>query len=313
MKPYALYYDILGYQKQNLNLLNDNFNVISLNNPRENTDDILLNIELLFAPLGFCIDKKYMDRCPNLKVIASNTTGIPHIDKKYADKIGVVICALHDEQDYLKTITPTSEFTVGLIIATLRKIPAVHNYTSNGKWDRRPWGAPGMLSRMTLGIVGMGRLGKQVGRIMKSFGTNVIFYDPYVSGSEKDLILMSKKCNILSINAVANEETKGLVSSEVLKSLPRDAIVVNTARGEILELNVLLDLLESGHIWGAALDTIDGEYDTKFNDIFFTSRVATYARKNDNLILTSHIGGSTIDAWTETEEKVIRKSIEILC
>ena len=65
--------------------------------------------------------------------------------------------------------------------------------------------------------------------------------------------------------------------------------------------------------WGAALDTIDGEYDMKFNDNFFTSRVATYARENDNLILTPHIGGSTIDAWTETEERVIKKSIEILC
>jgi D-3-phosphoglycerate dehydrogenase len=124
---------------------------------------------------------------------------------------------------------------------------------------------------------------------------------------------MAKKCNVLSINAVANKETKGLVDLEVLSALPKNAIVVNTARGEILELNALLDLLESGHLWGAALDTIDGEYDMKFNDNFFTSRVATYARENDNLILTPHIGGSTIDAWTETEERVIKKSIEILC
>ena len=313
MKPKAIYYDILKYQQKNLFLLKDKFDIAVLNDPTENTDETWESVELLFAPLGFQVDKAYIDRCPKLKVIASNTTGIPHIDKSYADKKNITVCALHDEQDFLETITPTSEHTVGLIISTLRRIPAAHNAASSGRWDRRPWGAPKMLSRMTLGIVGMGRLGRQVKHIMNSFEMTVLFYDPYVKGSEKDLVTMAKKCNVLSINAVANKETKGLVDLEVLSALPKNAIVVNTARGEILELNALLDLLESGHLWGAALDTIDGEYDMKFNDNFFTSRVATYARENDNLILTPHIGGSTIDAWTETEERVIKKSIEILC
>jgi len=124
---------------------------------------------------------------------------------------------------------------------------------------------------------------------------------------------MAKKSDILSINAIANEETDNLIDSDILKLLPNGAVVVNTARGEILDLDALLDLLESGHLSGAALDTIDGEYNVEFSSVFFESRVATYAREHNNLILTPHIGGSTIDAWTETERRVINKSVEILC
>ena len=313
MKPRALYYDILKYQQQNLNLLNDKFDVITLNSPKDNVDRILENIELLFAPLGYCVDKKYIDRCSSLKVIASNTTGIPHIDKQYADSKKIKICALHDEQGFLNTITPTAEHTVGLIISILRKIPSAHHAASHGNWDRRPWGSPKMLSRMTIGIVGLGRLGKQIKHIMTSFGTKVLFFDPYVKGGEKNLKIMAKKSDILSINAIANEETDNLIDSDILKLLPNGAVVVNTARGEILDLDALLDLLESGHLSGAALDTIDGEYNVEFSSVFFESRVATYAREHNNLILTPHIGGSTIDAWTETERRVINKSVEILC
>lgn len=313
MKPKAVYYDILKYQQKNINLLNENFDTVVLNNPTENTEKILESVELLFAPLGFKVDKLYIDQCPNLKVIASNTTGIPHIDKIYADMKNISVCALHDEQTFLETITPTSEHTVGLILSILRRTPAAHYAASTGNWDRRPWGSPMMVSRMTIGIIGMGRLGRQVKNIMGSFGTKVLFYDPYVEGSETDLFEMASRCNILSINAVVNNETMGLVDLKILTALPKNSIVVNTSRGEILDINALIDLLESGHLWGAAIDTIDGEYDLGFNNKFSSSRVATYARENNNLIITPHIGGSTIDAWTETEKRVIDKSIEILC
>jgi D-3-phosphoglycerate dehydrogenase len=88
--------------------------------------------------------------------------------------------------------------------------------------------------------------------------------------------------------------------------------VVNTARGELLDLDALLDLLESGHIHAAALDTIDGEYDPDFQTHFVKSRVATYARTHDNLVLTPHIGGSTLDAWSETERFVLEKAARAL-
>ncbi len=88
--------------------------------------------------------------------------------------------------------------------------------------------------------------------------------------------------------------------------------MINTARGELLDTDGLLDLMENGALAGAALDTIDGEYFPEFRETFGDSRLVRYARDHDNLLLTPHIGGSTVDAWTETERRVIDKACAVL-
>jgi len=311
MKPVTLYYSILKYQQKNLSLLRNCFDVFELTHPGENTEEFLRKTELLFAPLGFMVDAKTMDRCPRLRVIASNTTGIPHIDLEAAQQRNIVVCALHDEQEFLGTITPTAEHTIGLMLAAARRIPAAHDAACAGRWDRRPWGSPRMMSRMRLGIIGYGRLGRKVAVIGRAMGMDVAYYDPYVEGGMSDLLTLARRSDVLTLHAIANRETGGLVDRTILAAVPKGAIVVNTARGELLDTDALLDLLESGHIWAAALDTIDGEYQLDFSTSFAQSRIARYAREHDNLILTPHIGGSTVDAWTETERRVIVKAARV--
>lgn len=311
MKPVTLYFNILNYQNKNKALLNKYFEVIELEHPGEGTDEIFSKVELLFAPLGFIVNSAYMDRCPRLRVLASNTTGIPHIDSIEAENRGVMICALHDEQEFLNTITPTAEHTIGLMLAAARRIPAAHAAACAGRWMRRPWGSPRMMSRLRLGIVGYGRLGRKVAAIGKAMGMDVDFFDPNIAGGLPTVIDLARRSDVLSLHAVANAETRNLISRKVLAALPPGAIVVNTARGELLDSDALLDFLENGQLWAAALDTIEGEYQLEFSNNFAESRIAQYAREHDNLILTPHIGGSTIDAWSETEERVIRKAGEI--
>lgn len=312
MKPTALYFSILKYQTQNLALLREFFDVQELEHPNANTDAILSKVQLLFAPLGFPINAAYLDRCPRLRVIASNTTGIPHIDIAEAERRGVKVCALHDEQKFLNTITPTAEHTIGLLLAAARRLPAAHSAACAGVWDRRPWGSPRMMSRLRMGIVGYGRLGRKVANIAQAMGMDVAYYDPYVTGSFPTLMDLARRSDVLSLHAVANSETRGMVNRKVQEALPHGAIIVNTARGEILDTEALLDLLESGHLWAAALDTIDGEYQLDFPQSFAESRIARYAREHDNLILSPHIGGSTVDAWLKTEERVILKACRAL-
>ena len=117
---------------------------------------------------------------------------------------------------------------------------------------------------------------------------------------------------MLSLHAPATPQTRGLVSRSVLERMPKGGMVVNTARGELLDTDALLDLLEAGHLAAAALDTVDGEYDPEFSARFADSRLARYARSHDNLLLTPHIGGSTYDAWAETERRVIDKACRAL-
>lgn len=311
MKPRAIYYRILKYQPENLDLLRAHFEVAEENDPRDDTNQVLGGADAIFAPLGFRVDKSRLDRCPKLRAVISNTTSIPHIDAIETERRGIKICALHDEQEFLETITPTAEHTIGLMMALWRKIPAAHAAACRSEWDRRPWGAPKMLSRMRLGIVGYGRLGQRVARIAEAIGMDVRFYDPHKIDSCASSLELAARSDVLTLHAPANDETRGLISREVLEALPRGAILINTARGELLDTDAMLALLESGHLAGAALDTIDGEYDPGFEDKFAESKIREYAASHDNLILTPHIGGSTIDAWRETERLVIEKAAAV--
>jgi len=312
LKPRALYYRILGYQPDNLTLVRSLFAARELEDPRQDTDADLADIEVLFAPLGFLVDDAKINRCRKLRVIISNTTGVPHIDLDAAERRGIAVCALHNESKFLDTITPTAEHTIGLLLAVWRKIPAAHAAACRGEWNRRPWGAPRMLSRMRLGVVGYGRLGKKVAAMARTMGMNVAYYDPYVPGGVPVLLELAARSDVLSLHVPANAETGNLISRTVLEMLPKGAVVINTARGELLDTGALLDLMEAGHIAAAGLDTVAGEYDPNFSKSFGASRVARYAGLHDNLILTPHIGGSTVDAWSETERFVIEKACRVL-
>lgn len=312
MKVRAVYYRILGYQPENLSLLHASFDVIELDDPRQDTDQILADAEVLFAPLGFQVDADRIRRCPKLRVVVSNTTGVPHIDMNECRRRRIAVCALHDEQEFLESVTATAEHTIGLMMAVWRRIPAAHAAASNGCWDRRPWSAPRMLSRMRLGLVGYGRLGRRVARAGIALGMRVAYYDPYVPGGTDSLLALAAQSDVLSLHAPVTEETRRLISRPVLEALPDGAIVINTARGELLDTDALIDLIEKGHIAGAGLDAVAGEYDPGFSDTFAESRLARYARQSDRLILTPHIGGSTVDAWRETERRVIEKACRTL-
>lgn len=317
-KPVALYYNKLQYQPQNLERLRREFELIELPNPSYDTDDVLRRTEVLFAPLGYHVDKIKIDRCPNLKVIASNTTGHPHIDVEYAWSRGIEVACLKYAKKFLQAITPTAELTMGLIIALTRNIIPAHLNVLNGVWNRRPFGAQAMLSSMSLGIVGLGRLGSMVARYAKVFGMKVSYCDPYVTEAPngvkrfdnlKELVARS---DVVSIHVPHEAETEGIFSTEIFASFKQGAYLVNTARGELMDWDALLNSLQSGHLAGAALDVFEGEFEPTFAEVFPLHPLLNYARKNDNLILTPHIGGSTRDAWLKTESYTIDMVIDYL-
>jgi D-3-phosphoglycerate dehydrogenase len=312
LKPRALYFQSLQYQPANVGFLQNRFDVISLPNPDAETPAGREGVEVLFAPLGWMVDAGRMELFPRLRAIVSNTTGVPHIDLEAARLRGIAVCALHEDQGFLERITPTAEHTIGLLLAVCRRVPAAHAAALRGEWNRRPWGAPRMLSRMRLGIVGYGRLGRKVAACGIALGMDVAYYDPRAAGSTPDLFTLASRSDILSLHAPATPQTAGIVSRQVIDALPKGALLINTARGELIDEDALVDALEREHLGGAALDTLQGEYDRDFQTRFATSRVLAYARQHDNLILTPHIGGSTVDAWFETERRVIEKCCRVL-
>lgn len=317
-KPCLLYYEILKYQPENIRLIEKNFEILRLSDPREDTPHVLAKAEVVLAPLGYYLGREKIDSAPRLRVIGSNTTGHPHIDVTYARKKGIRVVTLKGHEAFLNTITPTAELTWGLIIALTRNmLPAAASVLS-GNWDRRPFGGPAMLSRMSLGIAGLGRLGKMVARYGHCFGMKVRYYDPYVKkkipkiervGTLEELVGSS---DIVTIHIPHEPQTENLFNHKLLSKFKKGAFLVNTSRGELIDHSALLECLQNGTLAGAALDVLEGEFAPTFASNVQQHPLVQYAKSHSNLILTPHIGGSTRDAWRETEAYTIRKIIEAL-
>jgi len=331
----ALYFEILNYKKENLDLLYDSFEIIRLNNPSMITPDILKNVSVIFAPLGYFFGEDIFSMSPNLKVVATNTTGVPHIDVERAASKGIHVISLKDEKEFLDTITPTAELTMGLIINITRNvIPAIKSVL-DGKWSRWEFGGQAMLSRMSLGIVGLGRLGKMVARYATAFGMKVSYYDPFITHSELPPLCpplvrggwgvikdewnyrrtdtveeLVSDVDIISVHIPMNEENRHFFNKAVFSKFKKGSYFINTARGEVVDSQALIEALEKGIIKGAALDVLDGEFEPDFSGRVLSHPLVKYAQTHNNLIITPHIAGSTEDAWHLTQRYVIEQTIE---
>jgi D-3-phosphoglycerate dehydrogenase len=297
-------------------LLHENFKVITLPDPDADTKEILRDVEVTFAPLGFYCGKKKIDACPRLRAIASNTTGDPHIDVPYAESRKIAVITLRDEREFLCTITATAEHTWGLILALVRRIPWAFDSVKQGTWNRRLFPGKAMLSTMSLGIVGLGRLGTMVAKYGLNFGMQVRYYDPYVDPPDPDTVervdtleTLVSKSDIISVHVPHNEETESMFHSEVFEKFKDGSYLINTARAEVVDSRALLKALQSGRLAGAALDVFEGEFGKNFSGSrsFREHSLLEYARTHDNLLLSPHIGGSTVDAWEKTERFTILK------
>ncbi|PIT91001.1 hydroxyacid dehydrogenase [Candidatus Kaiserbacteria bacterium CG10_big_fil_rev_8_21_14_0_10_49_17] len=311
-KPKALYYSVLEYQPENRQKLDTLFDVVEIESPASDSLEILGQIEIAFAPLGFDFGKKKIDAMPLLKIIASNTTGEPHIDREYAESKGIVVVSLKDEQEFLATITPTAEHAWGLLLALTRRVPWAFQSVLEGKWNRRPWGARAMLSRLSIGIVGYGRLGSLVAEYAHAFRMNPIYiFDPNISRvpewavQTETLDELVSKSDCISVHVPALPETEKMFSRDILNTCKKGSVFINTSRGELVDEEALVGCLENGVIAGAALDVFNGEYAKNRESLLQESPLFSYAQKHDTLLLTPHIGGSTLDAWRETEARTI--------
>lgn len=313
-KPRLLYYRMMNYMPENRRLLDTHFDVVELETPADDNDDVLATLDACCAPLGYDVDVGKLNRCPNLKAVITNTTGVPHIDMDATAARGVRVFSLKDEQEFLATITPTAEHAWGLLLALIRRTPWAHRTVLDGAWNRYEFGAaPRMLSRMTLGIVGYGRLGRRVAQYGRTFGMAVRYADPLVDLDDgvaekaETLTALSEWADVLSLHVPATPDTRHLIDAELLAGVKSGAYLINTARAELIDEAALLEGLRSGRIGGYASDVLDGEFAPGFEAA--DHPLVRYAAEHENVLLTPHIGGSTLDAWRETQARVIDMAV----
>ncbi|WP_405872725.1 MULTISPECIES: 2-hydroxyacid dehydrogenase [unclassified Streptomyces] len=188
----------------------------------------------------------------------------------------------------------TAEFTVGLILAALRRIPQAHNLLAGqGSWQGATYYTyehSGLeLEDLPVGLVGYGAVGSRVARALCAFGAQVMVYDPYVRGEIHGLRVSSldellRRSQVITLHARLTAETRGLIGARELALLPQGAVVVNAARGPLLDEDALCDALESGRLSAAALDTYVRE------PLPAGSRLHALAER---VVLTPHLGGAS--------------------
>lgn len=314
-KPRLLYYEILNYQDSVLKLMHDNFEVIALPDPNHDNDDMLRTIEIAMAPLAYEFGKDKINHCPNLKLIASSTLSIPHIDMVYAESKGIKVCSLADEKEFLYSVTPTAELTWGLIIALTRRIPWAHKSVCSGGWYGRYFGrkTPRMLSKMTLGILGLGRLGSMTASYGTAFGMKVYYFSPNSRNKAYErcetLEELAMVSDVLSVHAHLTPSTEKIIDRAFIQSMRAGSFIVNNARGALIDESALLEALEAGHLAGAALDVLSDEYQPSFKYNLKDNPLVKYAVEHDNLLITPHYAGATVDAWEKTQMRLLQKVI----
>jgi len=253
-----------------------------------------------FTSYGQVFTPSLAKKHPALKIIAYNGTSPPLVDPSIRHKYDLVW--LYDT-DILKTITPTAEHTLGLLMAADRGHRRAWDDVSFGSYDRYMHGAPKMLSRSKLTIIGRGRIGLMLTKIALPLFERVFSIEKDDWGDEEDIAETLGQTDFLAICASYDPSSAPIITAGILDLLPRGAVVINTSRGENLDNMALIQAMSSGHIRAAALDVLPSDHDVFGN---LTSRsVINYAKGHTNLLLTPHIAGSTKDAWNETQQGVI--------
>lgn len=292
-----------GYSKAARLVLEEVGEVKELDLDRTSLLAALGDVEVLIVRLAHSVDREMIDAGRRLRVIVSATTGLDHIDLDYAAERGVAVLSLRGEHEFLSRVTSTAEHTWALLLALVRRLPAAISHVFEGGWDRDSF--RGMeLQGKRLAVVGMGRVGSIVAEYGRAFRMEVAAYDPdprswpdWVARADTLQVLVAN-ADVLSIHVPLVPETVGLIDSEVLSRLPAGAVLVNTARSEVIDAKALLRSLETGSLAGAALDVVDSERHEKGR---LEDPLIAYAREHHNLIITPHIGGATTEAMERTE------------
>ncbi len=254
--------------------------------------EAVCDVDVLVVRIDTKVDAFLIERAKNLKCVVSATTGLNHIDVDALKRRGVPIFSLSGTHS-----VPTSEHALALLFASARRIPWAHANMERGHWRR--WEFLGFeLAGKTLGIVGIGRIGTEVAKRAQALGLEVIAYDPYVSepivhkrGAKKvSFVTLLRTSDFISLHAPLTHETCDMFSRNAFAKMKPSAILINTARGAIVNENALLAALSQKRIRAAALDVYPEE------PLAPAHILRRFARTHENLILTPHIAASTHEA-----------------
>ena len=228
------------------------------------------------------VDAALMSRLPNLEIVVSYGVGYDHIDAAWAAAHGIMVThtpsVLDDE---------VADIAMALTLATVRKLPQAERYLREGRWAQAHYPLTASLRGRTMGILGLGRIGKAIARRAAAFGLDIVYHGrrpqpdaPYLF--YPTLLGMAKACDILMIVAPGGAQTRHLVNREIIDAVGPDGIIVNISRGSLVDQEALIAALAEGRLLGAGLDVFENE-----------PHVPASLLALDNAVLLPHVGSAS--------------------
>jgi D-3-phosphoglycerate dehydrogenase len=222
-----------------------------------------------------------------LKVIGRAGVGIDNVDLDAATRRGIVVANAPDS-----TVVSAAEHTIGLLVALARNIPQAHAALKDGRWERSRWGGVELADK-TLGVLGFGRIGRQVARRALGLGMRVVGYDPFVAperfrelGADhaETAEEVFAAADFLTVHLPLTGDTRGFVGADAIAKMRDGVRIVNAARGELVDEPALAGAIRSGKVAGAALDVFSAEpYEGELLGL-------------ENVVVTPHLAASTDEA-----------------
>lgn len=289
------------FSKEAIGLLNGVGNVTCKALDQAEMKSALSEYDVVWIRLGLTIRQDDIPAYPRCRYVITATTGLNHLDLGALQHVGIEILSLKRQIAFLETVSATAEHTVGLLLSLVRKVPAAHQSVMSGIWNRDLFKGNEIAGKK-IGIVGYGRLGKIVASYCRAFRMDMMVYDPFLKVKDDSLAQVDSleelfvTADYVTLHVPLNSSTTGLIGKNLLSLMKPTAFLINTSRGEILDEHDLLEALKDRVIAGAALDVLCHEE-------FFSENngLVQFARVNDNLILTPHIGGCTWESMAKCE------------
>lgn len=270
------------------------------------------SIEGLWVRLRNMIDTEVINTS-SLRWILTATTGLTHLDTKKCQEENIQIISLKGEAAFLENIRATSELTLALTLSLLRKLPQAHLHATEGNWNRDLFRGR-EINGKTVGILGYGRLGKHAAKLFEAFGAHVITFDSNTKQMPQEIQCsreeLFEQSDILSVHASYETQNYHLIGAYELSLMKASAVLINTARGELINEEALLKSLQDKKLAGAALDVLDKEQQLTPKERA-QHPLVQYAATNDNLVLTPHIGGASLDSMQRAEIFLAQKFLDL--
>ena len=251
-----------------------------------------IRVAVTTTPHGF--SRRDFERLPGLELLSCFGPYYTLIDRAEAKRRGVVVTHTPDS-----TAEPVADLAMGLIIAVMRRLCESDRFVRAGKWAAGVFPAGVEVRGKSCGIIGFGRIGREIARLATAFGMRVCYHGPRRKDDTtlpyyEDLETMAREVDCLVVTCALSETTRDLVDARILQALGPEGFLVNVARGAIVDEDALINALQNGGIAGAALDVFRDE-----------PQVPAALRVLDNVVLAAHIGTSTKEVREGRHHKFI--------